>query len=105
MPDCRAAPVRRSRAAPLWLGIRGCSFAAPPLVIVREGGQSSKHKSLVKHATVRQLGLRRLLDAPLSRSMTVERTLLSQIRRDLLAGLDQRFHRAHRFLEHAALGA
>src|SRR6202040_3398827 len=34
-----------------------------------------------------------------------ERTLLSEIRRDLLAGLDQRFHRAHRLLEHAALGA
>src|SRR5580704_13443436 len=105
MPDCRAAPARRSRAAPLWLGIRGCSFAAPPLVIVREGGQPSKHKTP-----------RQSRDNTATRSAVIigrsafaehdsARTLLSEIRRDLLAGLDQRLHRSYRFLEHAALGA
>src|ERR1700722_20669140 len=104
MPDSRAAPARRSRATPLWRGIRGSSFAAPPLVIVREGGQPSKHKRSISYdSTLFQLAV--ITGCSAFAEHDSQRISLPEIRRDLLAGLDQRLHRAHRFLEHAALGA
>src|SRR3984957_11880173 len=104
MLESRAAPARRSRAARLWLGIRGCSFAAPPLVIVREGGQPSKHKRSISYdSTLFQLAV--ITGCSAFAEHDSQRISLPQIRRDLLAGLDQRFHRAHRLLEHPALGA
>src|SRR5580700_6503195 len=104
MPDSRAAPARRIRVAPLWLGIRGCSFAAPPLVIVREGGQSSKRKRSISYDSA-PFQLVVMTGCSAFAEHDSEKTSLPQIRRDLLAGLDQGFHRRHRFLEHAALGA
>ena len=46
------------RATPLWPGIRGYSWQVQPLVIVREGGQSSIHRSTDSRSPVRRFDLR-----------------------------------------------